>query len=95
MNVSNGDDHPHGATMRETAPRDRRRELAHREGDGVEVTLLWDKRRDRLAVLVFSSKTGYRFELEAPRERALDVFYHPFSYAASRTAPDADQPLAA
>ena len=70
-------------------------ELAYRDGDGLEVTLFWDERRDRLAVSVLDSKTGDFFALEAPRDKALDVFYHPFSYAASRTAPHTSQLLAA
>ena len=71
------------------------RELAYREGDGLEVTLSWDERHDRLAVSVLDSKTGGSFAIEAPRDKALDVFYHPFSYAASRTAPHTSQLLAA
>jgi hypothetical protein len=70
-------------------------ELAHREGDGLEVTLLWDERRDRLAVSVFDSRTGDCFALDAPGDRALDVFYHPFAYAAFRTPPAVNAPLAA
>jgi len=62
------------------------RELAHRVSDGVEVTLLWSERDGRLAVTVFDGATGELFELEAPRERALDVFHHPFFYMAF-TAP--------
>jgi hypothetical protein len=58
------------------------RELAQRVNDGVEVTLLWSERDGRLAVVVFNHGTGEFFELEAPRDRALDVFYHPFFYAA-------------
>ena len=56
------------------------RELAHRVSDGVEVTLLWSERDGRLAVTVFDGATGELFELEAPRESALDVFNHPFFY---------------
>ena len=56
------------------------RELAQRVSDGVEVTLLWSERDGRLAVTVFDGATGELLELEAPRERALDVFHHPFFY---------------
>ena len=56
------------------------RELAHRVSDSVEVTLLWSERDGRLAVTVFDGATGVLVELEAPRERALDVFHHPFFY---------------
>lgn len=69
-------------------------ELAYRESDGIEVTLLWHRHDDRLVVSVLDAKNREFFELEAPRDRALDVFYHPFSYAA-RTAPVTSLLLAA
>jgi hypothetical protein len=71
------------------------RELAHRENDGVEVTLYWNQRSDALVVSVLDARTGDFFELEAPRESALDVFYHPYWYAASRGVVFADALLAA
>jgi hypothetical protein len=95
MSTSSLDRHPHEAIMCETTRSDSLRELAHREGDGLEVTLLWDERCDRVTVSVFDSKTGDCFALNAPCDRALDVFYHPFSYAASRTAPAMNEQLAA
>ena len=58
-------------------------ELAHRINDGVSVSLLWDRRDDQLTVAVDDSRTGEAFELAAPRDRALDVFYHPSAYAAA------------
>jgi hypothetical protein len=58
-------------------------ELAHRAGDGIEVSLLWSRVDDRLSVLVEDTKADSAFCVPAPRERALDVFYHPFAYAAA------------
>jgi hypothetical protein len=55
-------------------------ELAYRESDGIEVALLWRRADDRLTVTVFDWRSDEQFELEAPRDRALDVFYHPFAY---------------
>ena len=95
MTRSGGDRVPDGAITYDTARSDLMRELAHREGDGLEVTLLWDERCDRLAVSVFDWKTGDCFALEAACDKALDVFYHPFSYAVSRTAPPTNELLAA
>jgi len=57
-------------------------ELHHRNADGVDVSLLWDSGAEDLVVLVEDSRTGDRFSLAAARERALDVFYHPYAYAA-------------
>ena len=95
MTTLSGDRLPGGAIVSETPTNDSMRELAYREGDGLEVTLLWDERCDRLAVSVFNWKTGDCFVLPAPGDRALDVFYHPFSYAAFGTALATDEPLAA
>lgn len=63
------------------------RELAHRTGDGFEVVLLWhqEEGRDRLQVLVEDTRSGESLVVEVrSKESALDVFYHPFGYAASR-----------
>jgi hypothetical protein len=57
------------------------RELAHRSGDGIDVTLYWDSRDGRLTVSVFDGRSGEFFEIAAPRHAALDVFNHPFAYA--------------
>ena len=58
------------------------KELARRTGDGVEVALLWSPSDGRLTVLVDDAKTDERFALQARADNALDVFYHPFAYAA-------------
>ena len=57
-------------------------ELAYRAHDGVEVSLLWSKRCRRLTVAVSDSRTDQSFELTAHPENALDVFHHPYAYAA-------------
>jgi hypothetical protein len=63
------------------------RELAHRRNDGLDVRLLWDSATDRVSVALHDSKNGDGFEVEVrPGERALDVFHHPFAYAAFREA---------
>jgi hypothetical protein len=63
------------------------RELAHRRNDGLDIRLLWDSATDAVTVALHDAKTGDGFEVEVGRdERALDVFYHPFAYAAFREA---------
>jgi hypothetical protein len=63
------------------------RELAHRRNDGLDIRLLWDSTTDRVSVALHDSKTGDGFVVEVGRgERALDVFHHPFAYAAFREA---------
>jgi hypothetical protein len=57
-------------------------ELDHRSADGIEVSLLWSRMTNQLMVSVADSRSGESFELDAPAEKALDVFRHPFAYAA-------------
>ena len=60
-------------------------ELAHRAADGVDVLLVW-VRDDDLRIVVDDVRTGESFELSAGNGRqALDLFYHPFAYAARGT----------
>jgi hypothetical protein len=60
----------------------RTRELAARESDGIHVTLLWHAGENALTVSVEDDRAGDRFQLAVAPDRALDVFYHPFAYAA-------------
>jgi hypothetical protein len=59
-----------------------RRELAHRSGDGLEVSLLWDPRDDWLSVRVLDTRSGDSFEVPVGDARPLDVFDHPFAFLA-------------
>jgi hypothetical protein len=70
------------------------RELAHRSNDGVEVVLFWHEVTSDLTVCVSDKRSGAYFELPAPRERALDVFHHPYAYAAFEHVPYDDALLA-
>jgi hypothetical protein len=56
-------------------------ELAHRSTNGIDVALLWSRTTNRLFVVVADDRTGERFTVDAPREKALEVFNHPFAYA--------------
>ena len=58
-------------------------ELDHRNNDGIDVRLLWDRTTGRLTVTVDDSRTGSAFEVEVgENDSALEVFRHPFAYAA-------------
>jgi hypothetical protein len=57
-------------------------ELDHRVADGIEVSLLWSKRTNRLTVAVRDTATGDLLQVPARPDNALDVFHHPFAYAA-------------
>jgi hypothetical protein len=57
-------------------------ELHHRSADGIEVSLLWSRVTNALTVAVEDSRSGMSFEVPAPADKALDVFEHPYAYAA-------------
>ena len=72
------------------------RELDHRSGDGIEVWLLWAPADDRLIVSVHDARSGEAFEIDVvPAEKALEVFQHPFAYAAFRGIEPRAVPVAA
>ena len=61
------------------------RELDYRATDGVEVALLWYPSNDVVSVQVVDAKAGEAFELVLDEhDRPLDVFHHPYAYAAMR-----------
>lgn len=67
-----------------TQPRTRiTRELDGRMSDGIEVRLLWSQNDGHVTVTVTNAKTGEAFDLPVREgERALEVFHHPYAYAA-------------
>jgi hypothetical protein len=60
-----------------------RQELAYRSSNGIDVFLLWSPADDSLAVVVID-ENAVSFELVVAAREALDVFEHPFAYAAYR-----------
>jgi hypothetical protein len=61
------------------------KELASRQSGTVEVSLLWSKRTHRAAVTVEDSATGNLIELPLTADDdPLDVYNHPYVYAAAR-----------
>jgi hypothetical protein len=65
---------------------DRRRELAHRVGGGLAVTLYWsaDDNSTSIEVRHLASRTTLRFAV--PPDQALDAFYHPLAHVRHSTA---------
>jgi len=75
---------PTGAAPNLAAPATPR-ELDARAGDGIHVRLLWHPTDGHVSVAVADSKTGETFDLPVrDGDRVLDVFHHPFAYAAGR-----------
>jgi len=61
------------------------RELDCRISDGIYVRLLWHSAGGHVSVAVEDTKTGEMFEVPVgDDERPLDVFHHPYAYAAGR-----------
>lgn len=61
------------------------RELDSRCSDGIEIRLLWREPDGELLVAVNDTKTGEAFEVPVgDGDRPLDVFHHPYAYAARR-----------
>jgi hypothetical protein len=68
------------------------RELDSRASDGIRVQLLWHPIDDHVSIAVNDTKNGDAFELAVRNgQRALDVFYHPFAYAAGNRGMDKDK----
>jgi hypothetical protein len=84
------EERPMQTSFRST-PNAARRELAHRSGDGLDVTLLWwpadGQNEESTVVYVCDSRHGAYFEIPTKPYLALDVYYHPFAY---RDFSDAD-----
>ena len=76
-----------------THPETTMRELDFRSADGIEVSLLWEPRGDRVFVSVLDTKAGDAFEVEVAPGEAQDAFRHPYAYAAARGIPYPDPRL--
>ena len=68
------------------------RELDHRISDGIDVTLLWNARTNRVAIAVIDERSGEAFQLDVPGAEALYAFNHPYAYIGGDAA---DRALAA
>jgi hypothetical protein len=55
-------------------------ELAYRESDGIQVSLLWKRSDNSLKVVVDDTACETWFELEVGDAPPLDVFHHPYAY---------------
>jgi len=59
------------------------KELAYRNQNGLEVTLLWDSRSNEALVEVVDQLDDNGFRLSVAGHLALDAFNHPYAYAQS------------
>jgi hypothetical protein len=56
-------------------------ELAGRENEGIEVSLLWSRSANRVKVAVADARQNAQFEFDVAGADALAAFHHPFAYA--------------
>jgi hypothetical protein len=73
----------------------RRRALAHRVNAAIHVSLYWDTVDDAVTLEVYDAMSETSFQLDVPRDRALDAFRHPYAYLASSRSREPDEPVAA
>jgi hypothetical protein len=57
------------------------KELAYRNQNGLEVTLLWDSTSNEVCVNVIDHLDDTGFRLPIAGQLALDAFHHPYAYA--------------
>ena len=72
------------------APTATRRELARRSSNGIDVSLHWTEAGNVLTLEIHDEGRDERFELDVPRDRALDAFHHPSAYLARSRAADGE-----
>ena len=70
------------------------KELAYRNQNGLEVTLLWDPRSNEVSVEVTDHLDDSGFRLPIAGHLALDAFHHPYAYA-SRESDSIPQTISA
>jgi hypothetical protein len=66
------------------------RELCSRSSDGIEVALLWTPGTEQLCVAVVDRRSNRSFDLPVDPRRAMQVFHHPYAYAAEYGLLDGD-----
>jgi len=59
------------------------KELAYRNQNGLEVTLLWDSRSNEVSIEVIDQLDESSFRFPIPGHLALNGFHHPYAYAQS------------
>jgi len=73
-------------TRKELAMNASLKELAHREQDGLEVTLFWNARTNEVSIELVDHRDGSSFRLPVAGSRALHAFHHPYVYAFANEA---------
>ena len=56
------------------------RELDHRSGDGIDVSLLWNPVTDCVSIQVVDTRSGEILEFPVAADDALTAFHHPYAF---------------
>ncbi len=56
------------------------RELDHRSGDGIDVSLLWDPVTDGVSIQVVDTRSGEILAFPVAADEALTAFHHPYAF---------------
>jgi muconolactone delta-isomerase len=83
------------ATKQENQVRTRMRELAHRVGNDIDVSLFWRPDDNALLLLLVEVPTGVVFEIPVEPKDAMDAFNHPYAYLPAPAADPFSELLAA
>jgi hypothetical protein len=83
------------AAIQESKTATRMRELAHREGPDVDVSLFWRPEDDSVVLLLVEVPTGVVFEIPVDPQQAMDAFNHPYAYLPASAADLSPELLAA
>jgi hypothetical protein len=67
-------------TMTATTIVNRHRELAHRVGSGLEVTLYWNAADNSTSIELRHVASETTLGFGVPADQALDAFHHPLAY---------------
>ena len=62
-------------------------DLASRRGGGIEVALIWDRRRQTLVVFAHDDQTNEEVAIAVSGAEATEVYRHPFAYAHRSLSP--------
>jgi hypothetical protein len=81
MNTSVISQHRKGITMDSEFS-----ELAHRERDGLAVTLFWSPRCDEVSIRLVDKRAETDLAFVVANDAALDAFNHPYAYALAEKA---------
>lgn len=65
----------------------RRRELVHRVGSGLEVTLYWNAADNSTSIDVRHVDSDATMRFAAPGDQAIDAFHQPLAHVRHSTAP--------